>query len=73
VLEVFLPADDCLRVELYDLAGRRRAVLADGALAHAGSRRFELRDDAGRLSPGIYWYRAWTTSASLQGRVVILE
>lgn len=73
VLEVFLPADDCLRVELYDLAGRRRAVLADGALAHAGSRRFELRDDAGRLSPGIYWYRAWTSSASLQGRVVLLQ
>ena len=73
VLEVFLPADDCLRVELYDLAGRRRAVLADGALARAGVRRFELHDDEGRLTPGIYWYRAWTTSASLQGRVVLLE
>ena len=72
-LEVFLPADDGLRVELYDLAGRRRAVLADGALAHAGVRRFELRDGERRLSPGIYWYRAWTSSASLLGRFVVLE
>jgi hypothetical protein len=70
--EVSLPADDCLRVELYDLFGRQRAVLADGSLIRAGARRFEIRDHEGRLSPGVYWYRAWTPSVSLSGRVVLL-
>jgi hypothetical protein len=72
-LELSLPAAGNLRIELYDLAGRRRAVIADEARADAGVRRFALRAAEGPLAPGIYWYRASAGSASRSGRFVVLE
>lgn len=73
LLELAVPAAGRLRVELYDIAGRRHAVIADEALAEAGVRRFELRAPAGRLAPGIYWYLATMAGGTRQGRFVVLE
>ena len=73
MLELALPAAGRLNIELYDLAGRRRAVVADEARTEAGVRRFALRAPEGPLAPGIYWYRATTTTASRSGRFVVLE
>ena len=73
MLELSLPTAGPLRIELYDIAGRRRAVVADEASAAAGVRRFALRAADGPLKPGIYWYRASTASATTLGRFVVLE
>lgn len=72
-LELSIAGAGDLRVELYDLAGRRRAVVADEARAEAGVRRFALRTPEGPLAAGIYWYRASTSSESRSGRFVVLE
>jgi hypothetical protein len=73
MLELSLPAAGPLRIELYDIAGRRRAVVADEARAQAGAQRFALRAPDGPLAPGIYWYRVSTASATIRGRFVVLE
>jgi len=73
VLELSLPAAGPLRIELYDLAGRRRAVIADEAHAAAGTARYALRASDGPLAPGVYWYRASTTGATVLGRFVVVE
>jgi len=73
MLELSLPATERLQIELYDIAGRRRAVVADEARAEAGVRRFALRAPDGPLAPGIYWYRASTATAILHGRFVVLH
>ena len=73
MLELSLPAAGRLQVELYDLAGRRRAVIADEARAEAGTRRFALRAPDGPLAPGIYWYLASTAAGSRSGRFIVLE
>jgi hypothetical protein len=73
MLELSLPAAGRLQIELYDLAGRRRAVIADEARAEAGIRRFALHAPDGPLVPGIYWYRASTASGSRSGRFVVVE
>ena len=73
VLELSLPAAGPLRIELYDLAGRRRAVIADEAHAAAGAARYALRASDGPLAPGVYWYRASTTGATVLGRFVVVE
>jgi hypothetical protein len=73
ILELSLTAPGPLRIELYDIAGRRRAVVADEARAEAGIARFALRAPEGPLAPGIYWYRASTTSTTVMGRFVVLE
>ena len=73
MLELSLPAPGPLRIELYDIAGRRRAVVADEAHADAGVARFALRAPDGALAPGIYWYRASTSSVTLLGRFIVLE
>jgi hypothetical protein len=73
MLELSLPVSGPLQIELYDLAGRRRAVIANEARAEAGVRRFALRAPDGPLAPGLYWYRASTVSESRNGRFVVLE
>ena len=73
MLELSLPAAGPLRIELYDIAGRRRAVVADESRAEAGLRRFALRAPEGLLTPGIYWYRASTASGTAHGRFVVIE
>jgi len=73
MIELSLPAAGRLQIELYDIAGRRRAVVADEARAEAGVRRFALRAPDGPLAPGVYWYRASTASATRNGRFVVLE
>lgn len=72
-LELSIPAAGDLKIELYDLAGRRRVVVADEARVEAGVRRFALRTPEGLLAPGVYWYRASTRSESRSGRFVVLE
>ena len=73
VLELSLPVAGPLRIELYDIAGRRRAVVADESRAEAGLSRFALRSPDGLLTPGIYWYRATTASGTAHGRFVVID
>jgi hypothetical protein len=73
MLELTLAQAGRLQLEVYDVAGRRQAVLADEAHAEAGFRRFAMRAPDGPLAPGIYWYRALTSSGSRSGRFVVLE
>ena len=73
MLELSLPAPGPLRIELYDIAGRRLAVVADEARVEAAIVRFALRAPSGPLAPGVYWYRATTTGATVMGRLVVLE
>lgn len=71
-LELAIPAPGRLRVDLYDIGGRRVATLADEARTEAGLRRLSL--GAGeRLVPGVYWYRAAMPRWVRQGRFVVVE
>ncbi len=65
-----------LRIDVYDLNGRRVRRLFDGPSAEAGTHQFELdgRNDRGqKLGPGIFFYRIDTPTGAHQGRFVILE
>src|SRR5262249_23483086 len=65
-----LPRDTDVEIGLYDLAGRRVAVLAPKRQRAAGevSTSFETR----RLSPGIYLVRARTTEGEIGGKLVVV-
>ena len=64
-----------VRVEVYDLRGRRVRTLADGPLA-AGAHdvRWDGRDDAGRAAvSGVYLYRVHAGATILNGRMVLAK
>jgi hypothetical protein len=61
-----------LFAEVYDLSGRRIAVVAKGEYLPAGTHRFELRP-AGRLAQGMYFYRAVSAGAERRGAFVVIE
>lgn len=61
-----------LFAEVYDLSGRRIAVVAQGEYLPAGTHRFELRP-AGRLAQGMYFYRAVSAGTERRGAFVVVE
>jgi hypothetical protein len=68
-----LPVDADMRVEVFDIAGRRVRVLADGARA-AGAQdlTYDLRDDRGAsLAVGVYLVRARLGETVFMRRLVI--
>lgn len=68
-------AADC-RVELFDVRGRRVALLHDGPLTGAGPHAFSWdgRDDRGReLSSGVYLARARADGRNVSGKVVLVR
>ena len=67
-IEVELPSDGRANLTVYDLAGRRVAILVDGELT-AG--RHEIAWDCADVSPGIYLYRLSTEDRTLTKRLVI--
>ena len=65
-----------LRIDVYDLHGRRVRRVHDGPNSAAGTHEFELdgRNDHGqKLGPGIFFYRIESTAGEHRGRFVILE
>jgi hypothetical protein len=73
--ECTLPEAAQVKVEVFDLVGRRVALLADQACA-AGPLElvFDLRDDRGlRLVAGVYLVRAQLGSAAFKQRLVIVR
>jgi hypothetical protein len=74
-LSLVLPGAAHLRVEVFDPAGRRVRVLADGErTAGSASLAWDLRDDAGRrVAPGVYLIRAATGSGLSSRRIVVLD
>ena len=72
--ECTLPEATQVRVEVFDLFGRRVRLLADESCA-AGPRElaFDLRDDRGlRLAAGVYLVRARLGSTAFMRRLVIV-
>jgi large repetitive protein len=70
-----LPVPAQVRIEVFDLAGRRVRLLMDESCA-AGRRElaFDLRDDGGqRLVPGVYLVRAHVGSTPFTRRLVIVH
>jgi PKD repeat protein len=64
------PLRDDARVEVFDLLGRRIAVLHEGPLTE-GSHSFPM--DVSGLAPGLYIIRAATTTTSVSGRMTIVR
>ncbi len=65
-----------LRIEVYDLHGRRVRRVFDGPNSAAGTHEFQLdaRNDHGqKLGPGIFFYRIESSAGEHRGRFVILE
>jgi len=69
-----LPAPCVARVEVFDLAGRRVRLLADGALpGGTTSLTWDLADGRGqRVGAGIYFARAGVAGATVTRRLVVL-
>ncbi len=75
VLRFALPAPAEVRLELFDLTGRRlRALGGDVRPAGAGEIRWDGLDAAGNLAPaGVVFYRAHAGERVLTGRLVVLR
>jgi hypothetical protein len=74
-LSFALPQPGVARLEVFDLAGRRVATLAEGDLvAGRHVRGWDLRDDGGRrVASGIYVVRLTARTAGLTRRLVVLR
>ena len=72
-LEVGLPARSDLRIEIYDVAGRRvRNVLVPAREQGWGTLRISARDNEGRLLPsGVYFYRVHAGADVVTRKMVI--
>jgi hypothetical protein len=69
-----LPEAGPVRVELFDLAGRRVRRLLDEAHVKAGRHAIPVSSHAPRLAAGVYFYRVDAAGAGVRsGRVVVLE
>ncbi|WP_412067241.1 M43 family zinc metalloprotease [Rubrivirga sp. IMCC43871] len=66
-----LPVDLGIRAEVYDVQGRRVAVLSDGRQLPAGYP--ELQWDASRVPAGVYAVRVWTLAEAVLTRVVVIR
>lgn len=67
-LDVTLPAPADVRVEVYDVTGRRALALGAGVLA-TGAHRLPL--DTGPLAPGVYVVRLTAGEAAATARLVV--
>lgn len=65
-----LPAADQIRLEVYDVTGRRVRTLVDGELS-AGQH--EVRFDAMNLPSGVYYYSLLSTTSREQGVMTLLR
>jgi hypothetical protein len=68
VISFVLPAASQARLEVYDLLGRRTALLLD---ERKGAGRHEVRFDASGLTSGVYIYRL-TAGLSVQARKMVI-
>lgn len=72
-LELELPAATHGRVTLFDVAGRRLALLADGEFP-AGRVSIAVPGDlVRRMEPGVYYARLETERANAVGRVIVMR
>jgi hypothetical protein len=70
VFEATLPRTEAARLELFDVAGRRRSFVSLPAAA-PGAREFRL--DSPDLAPGIYWLRLEQQGRNVTARLVVLR
>ena len=73
-MDLDLPADANVSVEVYDVAGREvRSIEAIPVSAGTRHMTFDGRDDEGRLLPsGVYFYRV-TANNSTSTRKMVIE
>lgn len=69
-IDFALPASQPVLLEVYDLLGKRVAVLADGVHS-AGTH--SVHFDAGTLGSGMYLYRLTTPSTSMTKRLTLIK
>ena len=70
VVSYVLPAPGTVRLSVFDAAGRRVSVLADGA---HGAGRHEARLDAGGLAAGVYVLRLETPGGAVSRRATVVR
>ena len=72
-LQVGLPAGSDVRVEIYDVAGRRvRSVLVSAQAKGWNTLRISARDDrGGSLASGVYFYRVHAGAETVTRKMVI--
>lgn len=70
VVTFSLPAADQIRLEVYDVTGRRVRTLVDGRLS-AGQH--EVRFDAMNLPSGVYYYSLLSSTSRDQGVMTLLR
>ncbi len=66
-----LPLQSSVRLEVFDLMGRKVASLIDGEQQSAG--RYTVRFDASRLASGTYIYRLTAGSTSLTKKLTLIK
>jgi subtilisin family serine protease len=74
-IEFALPAQDNVRMTVYDVLGRRVAVLADGS-HRAGSHRIQWQSGSGSqgaLASGLYLVRLETSSATRMMKMMVVR
>lgn len=74
-IEFVLPKNDMVKLEVYDLLGRRIATLIQGGLT-AGQHRLVWRgsaEDGNGASSGIYYYRLTTSSGTLARKMLLIR
>ena len=72
-LTLTLPASGAVRAAIYDVAGRRVALLHDGVLA-AGTYSFDWAPAAGRpLRSGVYFARVEAGANTLRQKLVLVK
>ena len=69
-IELALGRAGAVRIELYDVQGRRLRTLLDERSLAAGRHTIELGQ---RLTPGLYFYRVQAPDRKLGGRAIVLE
>ncbi len=70
VIDLALGRPGAVKIELFDLQGRRLSTLLDEHELAAGTHRVDL---GARLTPGLYFYRVNAPDRKLNGRVLVME
>ena len=68
LIRLALPTSGRVRVDLYEVSGRRAAVMVDAWL---GAGLHEIPIEGHNLKPGMYFYRASGSRGAASGRIVI--